>query len=282
MRLIRHGARGSEKPGVLLPDGTRRDLSAECRDFDGGFLAGGGLAGLLGREDLDYLPEVDAEARWAPPLARPGKIVCIGLNYRDHALETGKEIPTEPIVFMKATSALKGPDDPLILPRGSERTDWEVELAIVIGKDSRHVAEEEAMDHVAGYCLHNDFSERDFQYNCGGQWVKGKSCDTFASLGPWFVTADEVADPHALPLWLDLNGERMQDGNTADFIFGVPHLVSYLSRFMTLEAGDVISTGTPAGVGLGMTPPRFLRPGDVVTCGVEGLGEQRQEVLSPR
>jgi 2-keto-4-pentenoate hydratase/2-oxohepta-3-ene-1,7-dioic acid hydratase in catechol pathway len=281
MKLLRHGEVGDERPGILLADGRRRDLSGRCREFDGDFLASGGLGALREQGGFEGLPEVDPEVRWATPLARPGKIICIGLNYRDHALETGKAIPTEPIVFMKATSALNGPRDPLVLPRGSEKTDWEVELAVVIGKDARYVDEEEAMGHVAGYCLHNDYSERHFQYDCGGQWVKGKSCDTFAALGPLFVTTDEVPDPQALHLWLDVNGERRQDGTTADQIFSVPRLVSYLSTFMTLEAGDIISTGTPAGVGAGMKPPQFLKPGDVVSCGVEGLGEQRQEVVSP-
>ena len=214
------------------------------------------------------------------PISKPGKIVCIGLNYIKHAEESGSEIPKEPVVFFKATSSLTGPFDPVVIPKNSKKTDWEVELAVIIGKKASYVSQEEAMDYVAGYAVHNDVSEREYQLERGGQWVKGKSCDTFAPLGPYFVTKDEISDPHNLRLWLKLNGEKLQDGNTKDFIFNIPYVVSYLSQFMSLHPGDVISTGTPEGVGLGFTPPRYLKPGDVMELGIDGLGESRQTAVA--
>ena len=226
----------------------------------------------------DALPEVAADVRLGPPILRPSKIVCIGLNFADHARESGAEPPEEPVIFFKATSALSGPNDDVVIPKGSTKTDWEVELAVVIGKRAAYVEEAAAMEHVAGYALHNDYSERDFQLERGGQWVKGKSADTFAPLGPFLATQDEVADVHALPMWLEVNGERKQDGTTRDLIFGIPALVSYLSRYMTLLPGDVISTGTPAGVGLGQKPPEYLKDGDVVELGIERLGTSRQQL----
>jgi 2-keto-4-pentenoate hydratase/2-oxohepta-3-ene-1,7-dioic acid hydratase in catechol pathway len=284
MKLIRFGAPGREKPGVLLPDGRRVDASGFVVDYDEEFFASDGLARL--ERWLQHAgagaPAVPADARLGPPVARPSKIVCIGLNFRDHAAETGAKIPAEPILFFKSTTALVGPDDDVVIPRGSEKTDWEVELAVVIGKRASYVSEGDAMEHVAGYALHNDYSERTFQLERGGQWVKGKSCDTFAPLGPFLATRDEIPDPHALRMWLRVNGETMQDGTTADMIFGVPKLVSYVSEFMTLLPSDVISTGTPAGVGLGRKPPRFLVPGDVVEQGIDGLGTSRQRLTAWR
>ena len=280
MKLIRFGTPGREKPGVLLPDGRRVDASGFVVDYDEEFFASDGLARL--ERWLQHAgagaPEVPADVRLGPPIARPSKIVCIGLNFRDHAAETGAKIPAEPILFFKATSAIVGPNDDVVIPRTSEKTDWEVELAIVVGRRASYVAEADAMAHVAGYVLHNDYSERAFQMERGGQWVKGKSCDTFAPLGPFVATPDEIGDVGALRMWLTVNGETMQNGTTADMIFGVPFLVSYLSQFMTLLPGDVISTGTPAGVGLGMQPPRFLVPGDVVELGIDGLGASRQRL----
>jgi len=284
MKLIRFGAPGREKPGVLLPNGRRVDASGFVVDYDEEFFATDGLARL--ERWLQHAgataPEVAADARLGPPVARPSKIVCIGLNFRDHAAETGAKIPAEPIVFLKATSALAGPDDDVVIPRTSTKTDWEVELAVVVGKRTSYVSEADAMGCVAGYVLHNDYSERAFQLERGGQWVKGKSCDTFAPLGPFLATRDEIPDPHALRMWLAVNGERMQDGTTADMIFGVPKLVSYVSEFMSLLPGDVISTGTPAGVGTGMKPPRFLAPDDVVELGIDGLGTSRQRLRAYR
>ncbi|HWV58175.1 MAG TPA: fumarylacetoacetate hydrolase family protein [Longimicrobiales bacterium] len=281
MKLFRYGDPGRERPGVVLPEGRRVDVTEIVGDYDESFFAGDGIVRL--REAISNAsdglgPEVPEGVRLGPPIARPGKILCIGLNYRDHAAETGAEPPAEPVVFMKATSALSGPDDDLILPRGSEHTDWEVELAFVIGKRASYVDEADAMEHVAGYVLHNDVSERHFQRERGGQWVKGKSCDTFAPLGPMLVTRDEVPAWDRLDVWLRLNGETMQQGNTSAMIFGVPFLVSYLSRFMSLLPGDVVSTGTPAGVGLGRKPPRFLVDGDVLEYGIEGLGSARKRV----
>lgn len=278
MKLIRFGDAGSEKPGVLLADGRRLDASAFGEDYDEAFLGSDGprrLAVWLEREGA-AAPLVDEHVRLGPPIARPSKIICIGLNFRDHAAETGAAIPPEPILFFKATSSIVGPDDDLVIPRGSSKTDWEVELAVVIGRRASYVEAGKAMEHVAGYMLHNDYSEREFQLERGGQWVKGKSCDTFAPLGPFLATPDEIPDVQALPMWLKVNGETMQRGTTADMIVGVPRLVSYISQFMTLLPGDVISTGTPAGVGLGMKPPRFLKPGDVIELGIEGLGSSRQ------
>lgn len=276
MKLIRVGEKGHERAGILLNNGERIDASALLDD-----LTPEGIASL----DLDQLqalaadpdaPRLPADGRLGSVVARPGKIVCIGLNYRDHAEESGMEPPPEPVIFFKASSAVCGPEDPIIIPRDSFKTDWEVELAVVIGKRASYVSEADAQSHILGYCLHNDYSERYFQLERSGQWVKGKSCDTFAPLGPYIATTDEIAEPGNLRLWLDVNGERMQDGSTTNLIFDVPYLVSYLSRFMTLEPGDIISTGTPAGVGLGLTPPRYLVPGDVVKLGIDGLGSAQQ------
>ena len=284
MKLIRFGEAGEEKPGLLGPEGERIDASAGVHDYDEAFFAGGGLARLedWARSHAAAAPRVPTSARWGAPIARPSKIVCIGLNYRDHARETGAAIPAEPIVFFKATTALCGPYDDLVLPRGSTKTDWEVELALIIGRRARYVAESESLDYVAGYALHNDYSERAFQLERGGQWVKGKSADTFAPLGPFLCTRDELGDDAERALWLSVNGESMQRGSTRDMIFGVRQLVSYVSQFMTLLPGDVISTGTPAGVGMGRKPQRFLVPGDVCELGIDGLGSSRQRVVSDR
>ena len=286
MKLFRFGASGEERPGVLLPDGTRIDASGFGGDWDEKFFGQGddGLARLAKwvASDAAKAPRVPAGARLGPAIARPSKLVCIGLNYRDHARESGAALPGEPIVFLKATSALAGPDDDLRLPVGGEKTDWEVELALVIGARAKYVAVEDAMSHVAGFVLHNDYSERGFQLERHGQWTKGKSCDGFAPLGPFlstFPTRDESFNHASTRLWLKVNGETKQDGSTADMIFDVPTLVSYVSQFMTLLPGDVISTGTPAGVGLGHKPPLYLRAGDVVEYGVEGLGQARQRIL---
>ncbi len=282
MKLIRFGQPGAEKPGLILADGRRIDASAFGQDYDEAFFGGDGLERLAAwvEANADSAPVVDAAARLGPPLARPSKIVCIGLNYADHAKESGAEIPKEPIIFFKATSAITGPDDPVVIPRGSVKTDWEVELAFVIGKKASYVAEADAFDHVAGYVLHNDYSEREWQLERGGQWVKGKSCDTFAPIGPFIATRDEIPDPQNLRLWLKLNGETIQDSSTQQMIFGVRTLVSYVSQFMTLLPGDIITTGTPPGVGLGFKPPKFLKPGDVVELGVEGLGSSRQVAVA--
>ncbi|EAR51863.1 fumarylacetoacetate (FAA) hydrolase family protein [Oceanicola granulosus HTCC2516] len=277
MRLLRVGPDGHETPALLAADGTLRDLSAHIDDIAGAALAPGGLDRLRGI-DPAALPALDSGARIGPCVGRVGKFICIGLNYADHAAESGMEVPKEPVIFMKATSAISGPNDPVELPPGAEKADWEVELGVVIGAPAREVAEADALSHVAGYCVVNDLSERAFQLERGGQWVKGKSADTFGPIGPWLVTADEVADPARLSMWLDLNGERMQDGSTETMVFGVAELVSYLSHFMSLQPGDIISTGTPPGVGLGQTPPRFLRAGDEMRLGIEGLGEQCQTV----
>jgi 2-keto-4-pentenoate hydratase/2-oxohepta-3-ene-1,7-dioic acid hydratase in catechol pathway len=278
MKLIRFGAAGQEKPGVMVND-TCYDVSAWISDYDEAFFEQDGLARLEQLLREESLPEVQPE-RLGCPVKRPSKIVCIGLNYSDHAKETGAAIPTEPVVFMKSTTAITGPNDDIMIPQGSEKTDWEVELAVVIGKKASYVEEENAMEYVAGYCLHNDVSERAFQLERGGTWDKGKGCDTFAPLGPWLVTRDEVADVHDLRLWLTVNGQPMQDGTTANLIFKVPHLIAYVSRFMTLLPGDIISTGTPAGVGLGMNPPVYLKPGDIVELGINGLGTSRQQVVA--
>lgn len=277
MKLLRHGPPGAERPGLVDDRGRIRDLSGEIPDLDGAALAPERLA-ALGRIDTGSLPLVEGSPRLGPPVAGVGKILAIGFNYAEHAAETGKPLPDEPLLFTKAVTALSGPNDPVVLPRGSRKGDWEVELAVVIGRRALYVEETDALDHVAGYGVINDVSEREYQLERGGQFVKGKSFDTFAPFGPWLVTKDEVADPQDLKLWLDLNGERRQDGNTATMVFGVAFLVSYLSRFVTLMPGDVIATGTPPGVGLGCDPPVFLKPGDVMRLGIEGLGEQRQEV----
>jgi 2,4-diketo-3-deoxy-L-fuconate hydrolase len=281
MKLIRFGAPGREMPGLLLGDDVRVDASSFGSDWDERFFATDGLARLATwtREHAATAPRVPEGTRLGSCVARPSKIVCIGLNYADHARETGAKIPDEPVVFFKATTALCGPDDDLVLPRGSVKTDWEVELAVVIGRRARYVSREDAASHVAGYALHNDYSERQDQLERGGQWSKGKSQDTFAPLGPFLATPDEIGDPQKLPLWLTVNGERRQGSNTDQMVFDVPTLVSYLSRFMTLLPGDVISTGTPPGVGLASNPPLFLKAGDVVELGIEGLGRQRQRVV---
>lgn len=281
MKLIRFGNSGEERPGVLTPEGVRLDVSAFGEDYDEDFFARDGLRRLSDwlSAHADACPRVDEEQRWGPPVKRPSKLVCVGLNYAAHARESGMTVPTEPVLFFKATTAICGPNDDLRIPPGSEKTDWEVELAAVIGRRAAYVNEAEAMDYVAGYLLHNDYSERAYQLERGGQWVKGKSCDTFAPIGPWLTTRDEIADPHQLRLWLTVNGERMQDSTTSDLIFNIPQLVSYISRFMTLLPGDIISTGTPFGVGLGLTPPRYLRPGDVVELGIDGLGSARQRAV---
>lgn len=279
MKLLRYGPRGQEKPGLLDDAGHIRDLSDHVVDLSGDVLGPDRLAQLASLDPAS-LPVVEGSPRLGPPVAGIGKILAIGLNYRLHAEETGGKPRSEPMVFSKAITALSGPNDPVMIPRGSEKTDWEVELAVIIGSKAQYVDEERALDHVAGYAVINDVSERAFQRERGGQFIKGKSCDSFAPLGPWLVTRDEVPDPQNLYLHLDLNGERRQDGSTRDMIFGVVYLVSHISQFMTLMPGDVIATGTPDGVGLGCKPPVFLRPGDVMEVSVEGLGQQRQDVIA--
>ena len=278
MKLIKFGTQGSEKPGILLSNGTSIDVSACTPDFNEAFFESDGLHRLSSwiENHADTAPVVAPGTRFGSPIARPSKIICIGLNYSDHAKESGMAVPAEPIIFFKSTTALTGPNDGLVIPAGSEKTDWEVELAVVIGKTTRSVSESDAMAHVAGYLLHNDYSERAWQLERGGQWVKGKSADTFAPLGPWLATTDEIPDPHTLRLWLKVNGETKQDGTTANLIFKIPFLVSYVSQFMTLLPGDVISTGTPAGVGLGFKPPQYLKAGDTIELGIDGLGVQKQ------
>ena len=282
MKLIRFGAPGQEKPGVILPGNRKVDVSEVVDDYNERFFASNDTVNEINdwlKTNTHDLPIIKDSVRLGAPLQRPSKIVCIGLNYANHAKESGMSIPEEPIIFFKATSAICGPYDDLVLPRGGDKTDWEVELAVIIGKEAKYVREETAMDHVFGYCLHNDYSERAFQLEQGGQWVKGKSCDTFAPLGPFITTREEIHDPHQLPLWLKLNNETLQDSNTSDLIFSIPYLVSYLSQFMTLLPGDIISTGTPEGVGLGFDPPRYLKAGDVVELGIEGLGTAKQKVV---
>jgi len=277
MKLVRFGPPGREKPGLLAADGHVRDLSAHVRDYDHDFFATGGLAAVAGLAARpETLPSVPAGTRLGPPVARPGNVFAIGLNYSDHAKETGAAIPAEPILFMKATSAVCGPHDPILIPRGSRKTDWEVELGLVIGRPARSLASREAArECVAGFCAANDVSERAFQLERGGQWSKGKSCQSFLPLGPWLVTADEVADPQQLGLRLEVNGQSRQNGNTSTMIFDVWHIVHYLSQFLVLEPGDVVITGTPPGVGMGMKPPVYLAAGDVVTLSIDGLGSQR-------
>ena len=277
MKLMRYGAKGAEKPALVDAQGTMRDLSGVVRDITAATLRPENLK-HLGALDVAGLPAVASPGRIAPPWSGMGKFVCIGLNYSDHAAETGSPIPKEPIIFMKPTSALVGCNDAVVMPQGSAKTDWEVELGVVIGTMARYVQRADALEHVAGYCVVNDVSEREYQLERGGTWDKGKGCDTFGPVGPWLVTADEVADPQALPLWLELNGKRMQNGTTKTMIFGVAELVAYCSRFMTLWPGDLITTGTPPGVGLGMKPPRYLKAGDEMRLGIDGLGEQRQKV----
>jgi 2,4-didehydro-3-deoxy-L-rhamnonate hydrolase len=280
MKLIRFGDTGSEKPGVILPDGQWISTERFGENFDASFFANKGVPRLKEwvKDNSGNLPEVSKKLRLGPPVMNPGKIVCIGLNYLDHVKETNAEIPGEPILFFKATSSLSGPNDDVIIPRGSEKTDWEVELAVVIEKKASYVSEAEAMDYVAGYTLFNDYSERAFQMERGGQWVKGKSCDTFSPLGPYLATKEEIKDVDNLRLWLKVNGETKQDGNTSKLIFKIPFLVSYISQFMSLLPGDVISTGTPPGVGLGLNPPQYLKEGDTVELGIEGLGKQKQKL----
>ena len=279
MKLLRHGARGAEKPGMLAEDGTIRDLSGIVPDIAGMVLLDEGLSAIAAVDPMS-LPIVDADTRLGACVGGTGKFICIGLNYADHAAESGMAVPPEPVIFMKANSAICGPDDPIIIPRKSVKTDWEVELAVIIGKPAKYVSEEDAMSHVAGYAITNDVSEREFQIERAGNWTKGKSCDNFGQIGPWLVTRDEVEDPQNLSMWCEVNGQRMQDGSTKTMVYGVAHLISYLSQFMTLHPGDVISTGTPPGVGMGMKPPRYLVAGDVVTLGIEGLGTQRQDVIA--
>jgi 2-keto-4-pentenoate hydratase/2-oxohepta-3-ene-1,7-dioic acid hydratase in catechol pathway len=274
MKLMRVGPLGQEKPAILDKDGKIRDLSAHVTDIGGAAISPEGLAKIASL-DLASLPEIAAD-RIGACVAGTGKFICIGLNYSDHAAETGAAVPPEPVIFMKATSAICGPNDDVLIPRTSEKTDWEVELGVVIGKTAKYVSEADAMDYVAGYCVSHDVSERAFQTERAGQWTKGKSCDTFGPIGPWLVTKDEIADPQNLKMWLSVNGKMMQDGSSKTMVYGVAHLVSYLSQFMSLHPGDVISTGTPPGVGLGMKPPQFLKAGDVVELGIEGLGTQKQ------
>jgi 2-keto-4-pentenoate hydratase/2-oxohepta-3-ene-1,7-dioic acid hydratase in catechol pathway len=278
MKLLRYGPRGQEKPGILDQDGVIRALPAELGDIAGDLLSPEGLAKIAAL-DLARLPKVDGAPRIGPCVTRTGKFICIGLNYSDHAAESNMALPAEPVVFGKWTSAIQGPNDDVEIPRGSEKTDWEVELGVVIGTPGRHIAKEDALSHVAGYCVVHDVSERAFQMERGGTWDKGKGCDTFGPIGPWLVTADEV-DPQNLNLWLEVDGHRYQDGTTANMIFDVATIVSYLSDFCTLEAGDIISTGTPAGVGLGQKPPVYLRAGQTVRLGIEGLGEQTQTMIA--
>ena len=281
MKLLRYGPPGQEKPGLLDEQGRLRDLSAVIGDLGPDQLSDAALDRLR-QLAVNELPLVEGEPRLGSPVTGIRKFIAIGLNYADHALETGAAIPTEPVLFMKAISCIQGPGDELMLPRGSVKTDWEVELGLVIGKRARYVSEDEALGHVAGYCVVNDVSEREFQKERGGSWDKGKGCDTFGPIGPWLVTRDEVPDVQQLMLWLDVNGQPRQRGNTQTMIFSISHLISYVSQFMTLEAGDVLITGTPPGVGMGMKPPTFLKEGDVVTLGVQGLGEQRQRVVAFR
>jgi len=279
VKLLRFGPKGQERPGVLDSGGVIRDVSSITRDIDGQSLADG-VVGRLSRADLTRLPAVEPGVRLAEPVASMGKFLCVGLNYSDHARESGMALPEEPVLFMKATSAVCGPDDDTVMPRGASKVDWEVELGVVIGKRASYVDREHAMEHVAGFCVVNDLSERVFQLERGGQWVKGKSCDTFGPIGPWLVTPDEVPAQGELRLWLDVNGRRMQDGSTRHMVFDVSHLVHYISQFMTLEPGDLISTGTPPGVGLGMNPQQWLAAGDIVELGIDGLGRQRHRVVA--
>lgn len=279
MKLLRFGPKGAEKPGLLDDQGVMRDLSGQVADIGGAVLSDDGLAAIAAL-DPSSLPEVAKGSRLGTPIAGTGKMICIGLNYADHAAESGSKVPDEPLIFMKATSAIQGPNDPIVIPRGAETLDWEIELGIVIGTAAKYVSEADALDYVAGFVLANDVSERSYQKDRAGQWTKGKSCDSFGPLGPWLVTRDQVADPQNLSMKLSVNGAVMQDGSTATMVFGVAKLVSYLSQFMTLYPGDVISTGTPPGVAMGMPTPRYLRPGDIVELEIEGLGQQRAEVVA--
>ena len=279
MKLVRYGNVGAEKPGLLDAAGRIRDLSGDVADIAGDALSTESLQKLRALNP-EALPLVQGTPRIGPCIGSVGKFVCIGLNYSDHAAESGMKVPAEPVLFMKATSAICGPYDKVVIPRGAEKADWEVELGVVMGKEAKYVEEKEALSYVAGYCVVNDLSERAFQLEGTGQWVKGKSADTFGPIGPWLVTRDEVPDPQNLRLWLEVDGKRFQDGTTKTMVFGVAHLVSYLSRFMSLQPGDLISTGTPPGVGMGQKPQRYLRPGNVMRLGIDGLGEQRQEVVA--
>ena len=280
MKLIRHGESGKERPGILLDDGARVDVSAFGSDYDETFFENDGLTSLREwlKHNSSFAPRISTAVRLGSPICRPSKIVCIGLNYRDHAAESKMEIPQEPVIFFKSTSSLVGPNDALVIPKNGTKVDWEVELAVVILKKALYVPMEKALDFVAGYALHNDYSERAFQLERGGQWVKGKSADTFAPLGPFLATRDEIPQPDNVKMWLKVNGDTRQSSSTANMIFDVPTLVSYVSQFMSLFPGDVISTGTPAGVGLGMKPPQYLKAGDIVELGIDGLGESRQQV----
>ena len=278
MKLIRFGEINKEKPGVLLPDGTKIDVSRFVNDYDEHFFGNQGIENLNNwlEKNQDSCPVLDNDIRLGSPLFRPSKIVCVGLNYAKHAQESGMDVPEEPVLFFKASSAIIGPYDSITIPKGSEKSDWEVELAVVIGNKASYVSEKDALSHIAGYVLHNDVSERSYQLERSGQWVKGKSCDTFAPIGPFIASPDEIGDPNNLNLWLKLNGEEMQNSNTSDFIFNIQQVVSYISQFMTLLPGDVISTGTPFGVGLGLNPPRYLKDGDVIELGIDGLGISKQ------
>ena len=279
MKLVRWGNAGREQPGILDAQGVLRDLSRVVDDIAGEALTQAGIAKLRA-SDPATLPKVGGDPRLGAPVGRVGKIICVGLNYADHAAESGQPVPEQPVIFMKATSAIAGAFDDVVIPRDSEKTDWEVELGVVIGDAARNVPRATALEHVAGYLIVNDVSERAFQFEHGGQWVKGKSCDTFAPLGPWLVTRDEIPDPQRLAMWLEVNGHRYQDGNTRTMVFDVATLVSHISRYMTLEPGDVISTGTPPGVGFGQKPPVYLKPGDLMELGIDGLGVQRQRVVA--
>ncbi len=278
MKLVRFGDAGAERPGRIGADGVLRDLSQHISDISPPVLSKDALTKLAALGD-EQLPIVHGRQRFGPPVAGVGKIVLIGLNYSDHAAESGLPVPGRPVVFLKATTALSGPTDPVVMPRDAQTVDWEVELGIILGGTARYVEKGDALSHVAGFCVMNDVSERTFSEDNGGNWTKGKSCDTFGPMGPWLVTADEVTDPQRLGIWLEVNGKRYQNSNTANMVFGVAELVSYVSRFMTLQPGDVISSGTPGGVGLGQKPPIFLKPGDVMRLGIDGLGEQRLEVV---
>jgi 2-keto-4-pentenoate hydratase/2-oxohepta-3-ene-1,7-dioic acid hydratase in catechol pathway len=282
MKLIRFGLPGKEKPGIILQDASRRDVSAFTKDYDEAFFEDDGVNKLQNwlRTNGKSLPIVDNDVRLGPPIVKPSKIICVGLNYAKHAAESGMKIPNEPVLFFKAPSAVTGPNDNIIIPKNSQKTDWEVELAVVVGKRGLYVDESDAMSYVTGYVLHNDVSEREFQIERSGQWVKGKSADSFAPIGPFIATKDEIPDPHNLNLWLKVNGEILQSSNTSDLVFKVPFLVSYISQFMSLVPGDIISTGTPSGVGLGLKPPRYLKPGDIVELGVDGLGSAKQNVTA--
>jgi 2-keto-4-pentenoate hydratase/2-oxohepta-3-ene-1,7-dioic acid hydratase in catechol pathway len=283
MKLIRFGELDQEKPGVLLSDGSRADVSEIVRDYDSQFFQDGGLSTLSEwlKKNGKVARRVPPEARYGPPISRPGKIVCVGLNYREHALESKKEIPEEPILFLKATSSFSGPFDQVVIPRNSSKLDWEVELAVVVGKKARNIDPKDAAQYIAGYSLLNDYSEREFQLERGGQWTKGKSADTFCPVGPFVATTDEIAHPNALDIWLKVNGTTRQSANTSDMIFDVPYLIAYISRFMSLLPGDIVSTGTPSGVGSGARPQIFLKPGDIVELGIAGLGASQQQITGP-